>query len=500
MTNPVPSSEERSPGDDSLAPRFARGGLYLTAGYGLGFALNFAINLAIARELGPDGFAPYALAFAWNELLVVLGAFSLNLALVQFREESQALYDTALAICAVIGLVGMLASLGIAGLAAQRGSVQAAWFIVALGAARILNLLVLVPWAKMDRALRYRALATVGLAAGTLPNLCALALAWSGVGALSLVLRDLLTALLGLGLIGFLSGYRFRFQVERAAAHRLMRFSRRIFLAQGLDALLDRVDRVVLAAAFAPRVVGLYHQARYLALAGSEAARPLFQLSFNLYARTQQDPEQQARSHRFVNYCLARGAAAVATVWLVFPEESVRLLLGEAWLPASSMLRWLAIYAILVPISMSANQLLLARGEAIKTVHVRLAQALVFLPGVAAAAALGSVPGLVVALTAAALVGIGIANRYNAQLLETRLRSALVPPLLACVATWLGCELLIRSGITSALAWPIRPFLAPLGFALVLLLIERRRLLRQAGFLLRALQEGGREGFEVRSD
>jgi hypothetical protein len=114
MTNPV-----RSPGADSLAPRFARGGLYLMAGHGLGFALNFAINLAIARTLGPDGFTPYALAFAWNELLVILGAFSLNLALVQFREESQALYDTALAICAGIGLVGMLASFAIAGLAAQ---------------------------------------------------------------------------------------------------------------------------------------------------------------------------------------------------------------------------------------------------------------------------------------------------------------------------------------------------------------------------------------------
>ena len=90
---------------------------------------------------------------------------------------------------------------------------------------------------------------------------------------------------------------------------------------------------------------------------------------------------------------------------------------------------------------MSSKQLLLARAEAIKTVHVRLAQALVFLPGVAAAAVMGSVTGVVVALTASALVGIALANHYNAKVLETRLRSALVAPLLACVATWLGFEL-----------------------------------------------------------
>lgn len=175
------------------------------------------------------------------------------------------------------------------------------------------------------------------------------------------------------------------------------------------------------------------------------------------------------------------------------------MLLGDGWLSASPLLPWLAIYATLLPISMSSKQLLLARAEAIKTVHVRLAQALVFLPGVAAAAVMGSVRGVVVALTASALVGIALANHYNAKVLETRLRSALVAPLLACVATWLGFELLIRSGITSALAWQLRPFLPPLGFGLVLLLIERRKLVTQAGFLLRALQGSALEELEVPS-
>ena len=242
----------------------------------------------------------------------------------------------------------MLASLGIAGFAAWRHSVETAWLIIALGGARILNLLVLVPWAKMDRALRYGALAAAGLIAGTLPNLGALALARSGAGAWSLVLRDLLTALLSLALIGFLSGYRFGFQVEKAAARRLMQFSRRMFVAQGLDALLDRVDRVAVAAAFPARAVGLYHQARYLALAGTEAARPLFHLSFNLYARTQQDHERQARSHRFVNYCLARRRCGAGDRLAGVSRGLGPAAPGDGWLAASPLLPWLAIYAALL--------------------------------------------------------------------------------------------------------------------------------------------------------
>lgn len=484
-------------GAEPLGPRFARGAVHLVTGQWLAFALNFVLHLAIARILGPDAFGPYASAFALCELLVILGAFSLNLALVQFREESQSLYDTALALCAGLGVVGMLASLGLAAFAAQRHSVEVAWFVVVLGGARLLNLLVLVPWAKMERSFRYRALATVGVLGGGIGNVCALGLAWAGLGAWSLVFRDLLSAALNLGLIALLSGYRFRFQVEHEAARRLVRFSRRLFAAQALDTLLDRTDRVALASAFSSQVVGLYHQARYLALSGPQAARPLLQLSFNLYARTQDVPERLARAHRVVNYCLARGAAAVATVWLVFPEETVRLLLGDAWVPASPMLRWLGIYSVLLPVAMSSKQLLLARGQAMKAVQVRSAQALVFLPGVAAAAWLGSVSGVVVALTAATLVGIALANRDNAKVVDTRLRSALAVPLLACAATWLGFELLARGGVTPRLPWPIRPLLPPLAFGLVLLLAERRTLVAEIGAFLRALRETAVEATEV---
>jgi hypothetical protein len=152
------------------------------------------------------------------------------------------------------------------------------------------------------------------------------------------------------------------------------------------------------------------------------------------------------------------------------------------------MLRWLGLYAILLPLSMSAKQLLMARGEAMTTVRVRLAQALVFLPGVAAAAALESVIGVVAAVTAATAVGVGLANRYNAKVLDTGLRFALVAPSLACASTWAGFALLEQTGLASKFPWQIKPFLPPVVFCLVLLLAERRTLLREMAFLLGALR------------
>src|SRR5204863_9494377 len=142
------------------------------------------------------------------------------------------------------------------------------------------------------RSLRYGALAAVGMASSSLPNLCALGLALTGMDAWSLVIRDLLLAALSLVLVALLAGYRFRFRVERAAAWQLVQLARPLIAAQGSDALLERVDRLALATAFDPRVVGLYHQARQVALSGVQAGRPVLQLAFNLYARVQDDRER----------------------------------------------------------------------------------------------------------------------------------------------------------------------------------------------------------------
>jgi len=471
----------------SLAARFARGALYLSAANWSAFALSFVLNLAIARVLGPDAFGPYALAYGLNEALAIVGAFSTHLALVQTREESRTLYDTATALSAALGLCAMLASLGLAGYALRSHSAEVAWFIVTLGLVRILNLLIVVPFAKLERSFHFGAQAVVGLVANNVPNLCALGMAYAGLGAWSLVLRDLLLALLSLLLVVTFSGYRPRPRIERGAARHLIAVAQPFFAVNAFDLLLERVDRVALAAAFPARVVGLYHQARTIATAGMLAARPVFQLSFNLYSRVQDDRVRLARAHQIVNYWVARGGIALATVWLISPDEATRLLLGESWSAASAVLRPLAIYSALLPIAMSANQLLMARGAGRLAVRVRIAQAVVYLPGVVAASVLGSVSGVVAAASASTIAGIALADHYNRMALETRLLAALAAPAVACAATWAGFALLAHHAIIPAIPWPCRPLLPPFVFALLLLLVERRALIDQIAFLLSSM-------------
>src|SRR5262245_32697872 len=102
---------------DDVGPRAARlGSRFLKGTFQVGganwaaYALNFALSLALARLLGPEAFGFYAFVFAGNELLNIVTAFSVQLAVLQSREESQDLYDAALALSAALGGAALLAA------------------------------------------------------------------------------------------------------------------------------------------------------------------------------------------------------------------------------------------------------------------------------------------------------------------------------------------------------------------------------------------------------
>ena len=109
-----------------------------------------------------------------------------------------------------------------------------------------------------------------------------------------------------------------------------MSYSRPMFLSRTLEIVIDRVDRVTIGALLGDTATGLYSQARFVAEVGNVATRPLGQLGLNLYSRLQDQPARLARSYELVNYFLARLTLLGGSVLLVFPHETVRVLLGEA--------------------------------------------------------------------------------------------------------------------------------------------------------------------------
>ena len=471
-----------------MGRRFARGALYVGAANWTTYALTFAVGLFIAYLLGPETFGVYALAVAVNELVGIIAGFAIAPALVQSRSESRELFDTGYAMSLGLALIGLVVCALIAPFLWVLRSPEPALFLMALGTARIFVLLGDVGFASMDRVYRYGPMAWVLLAAQGLPSLAALALAYGGFGAWSLVLRDLLVALLVFVLTQWAAPRRLHLRIHRDSFLRIRSFAAPFFVARMLDVFLMRFDRLVVGLVFGNAAIGLYHQARYLSEAGQLATNPLMRVALNLYSRLQDDLERLARSYAIVNYFMVRVLFAGAAVLLIFPEETVRLLLREEWLGLAPLLRILALHAALFPVLDNMKVLLYARGEMRANIALRGVQIAFFVPGVLIGAWSGSLEAMAAVLMGTTLVGLVTASIQNGAVVGGSLAGIYVAPLLALAATAATLWLSEAAGWLRGAPWWALPFAPPLVFAAALALCERGRLRRETGYLWQQLR------------
>ena len=479
------SNSPENPESGGLGRRFARGALYVGAANWITYVVNFAIAILVARILGPEEYGVYAFVVAINEFVNIVNGMAVAPALVQSREESRELYDTGYAISFGQGVVGLLIALMIVPFYLDEGT-DVAWFIVLLGVARFGVLLADVVTARLDRQVRYGAIAAIQLATRSLPNLLCLALAWWGFEAWSLIIRDLLVAFVPLLLTHITAGWWFSGHVTRDAFRTILAYSGPMLFARTADLVLVRADRLVVASLLGTRAVGLYHQARFVADAGLLATTPVSRVTFNVYSRLQDEPERLARAFALVNFCVIRGFFAFGAVLLVVPDTLVWLLLGEEWAEVAPLLRALGVYAAVGPLLQNMFILLYARAAIWDGVKTRLVQLAVLLPGMVIAALLGSLEGVAWAFLASNLAAIASCWWSSRELLRGTAWPIFGVPTLALAAT--------------SAAWPtLGPWLAglpewlipvgpPLLFTALVVLAERQRLFNEIRYLRSLLQ------------
>jgi PST family polysaccharide transporter len=476
MSGPEPLDDSR------LGQRFLRGSFYLGPGIWLTYVVNFALSLMLARILGPEAFGFYAFVFAVNEFLNIITGFSIEVAVLRAREESQELYDTAFVLSAGLGGAALLGALVAAPLLVSQRGAEAGWFIVALGVFRILTLLAGIHRVRLERQFRFGTVAGLNLASGILPNVAAVLCAWFGAGVWSLLARDGATACLLLSLGYLVSGYRFRSGYRRAVVSEIMDFAKPMFVARMVETVSLRSDRIVVGALLGNRALGLYDRSMFLAETGQLAARPLGQLVLNLYSRLQDQPRRLARSYEVVNFFLVRVMGAGAIVLVIFPEPTIRLLLGQDFLAAAPVLRWLGFYAWLLPVAENMKSMLLALGRVRFHARTRIIQMCVLIPGVLVAALHGSADGVAGVLVGSWLLWLGIAYIALRELAGS-LRSLFLVPVLVATVTVGAIAAGARAGLLAGMPFWLLPFVPPLLFALLLALVERGRLLTELRFL-----------------
>jgi O-antigen/teichoic acid export membrane protein len=426
------------------------------------------ITLVVARALGPEPYGLAAMALVYVLFMQMLQNQGMQSAIIQRRDLRPEHLDSAF--WAILALSGVLTivSIGLSGWWADVNDLpELQEVVIVLSLSLPIQGLTLVQEAVVRRAMDFRALALRTNVAVLVGGVAAVVLAVGGAGVWALVAQQLLTALVGLGLLWRLSSWRPRWGYSRAALGDLVAFSVPSFVASFAVFLGQRADALLIGIFFGPVAVGLYRfAARLVETVTDLVVRAMQNAALPELSRRQHDLPAFAERTLSIISMSAIFALPVLSLLASGADDIMALLGEEAWGPAAAVLRLLCIVGAVRSLTLFTGPMLQALGRprilaamswataaASATTFVLVGLAVrdssleVQVVGIAASRALLHFPFILVAYLAPAVLLVGLA--------PSRLARAIAPAALAAgagfVVSALVREALIANLVESAL-------------------------------------------------
>ncbi|MEW6581704.1 MAG: oligosaccharide flippase family protein, partial [Actinomycetota bacterium] len=184
-----------------------------------------------------------------------------------------------------------------------------------------------------------------------------------GGGAWAIVLQQVATSVVYLGLLWVASDWRPRFLFSRSSAGRLVRFTAHLAGANLFAYIHKNIDNLLIGRFLGAAPLGVYSLSYNLMLYPvTRVAEPIYQALFPVLSRMQDDDERVVQ----IWLRVVRIAAAVivpAMVGLVvFAPQFVRVVLGEKWDAAAPVFQLLAWAGIVYALNTVTLSVVLSRG------------------------------------------------------------------------------------------------------------------------------------------
>jgi O-antigen/teichoic acid export membrane protein len=340
-------AEPARPSGD-LKHKTARSIMWTTVRMGSDYLLSFVVFAVLARKLGPEAFGVYALAVAFAEVGRVLPTSGLIDTLTRAKQVSPEMADTvfwaSLALsCSVAAVITLIAR----PLARAFGAPEVAPLLTALGWILPVTAAGATHMAMRLREFGHRSLASRSVVSGVLGGAAALAAAWHGWGAWSLVVQRAVSEVAGTGMAWqaypWLPGRRY----SNAMLRQMAGLSASMTGTQVLNVALVRVQDVVIGRVIGPAAVGVYRTAwRTIDLIAQAAILPFSQVSLPALARLQDDLPQFRKA--YLRLISVSGAVAFPMIigFSVLAPSAVPLIFGDQWVQSARIAEILGLLAV----------------------------------------------------------------------------------------------------------------------------------------------------------
>lgn len=282
----------------TLRQQVVRGGTFLAARQAIGAVVGAGGTIVLTQQIGPGSYGLFIAAmgvFAYFNFVAQLGV---NVYLIRREGPTDDRdYDAAFTLLLCLGVatasVGVLAMVLAARWLQQPGF---AWLTIALLVGLPINVLALVPSARLERAMDYRRLAILELTNVFTLQAVSLAAAFAGMGAWSPVIGWWVQQIAAAALLYGLSGYRPRPVLDRTRARAMVAYGFGYSASLWVWQLRSLLNTLVVLPLAGPAAVGYVGLAAKFVETLSLFKTVSWRLSIAALTRLDRDPPRALRA------------------------------------------------------------------------------------------------------------------------------------------------------------------------------------------------------------
>jgi O-antigen/teichoic acid export membrane protein len=341
--------------------------------------------VALARFLTPHEYGLAGMALVFSTLVLAFSDLSLGVALVQRREITERDRSTVFWTSTAVGVALTLAGLALSGpLSSFYGEADVQPLFAALSISFVITSLGATHAALLHREMKYKAI-NVRIAASTLlGGAVGVAFAAAGYGAWSLIVGQLVIAVVSTVLLWFSLPWRPRLIFSLRSLRDLGTFGIRIFGVRLLEYLRNNGDKLLVGRVLGSAPLGVYTVAYNIHLL--PISRFLVIVQDTLLPALSRLQDQRER----LAAAWLRATRAVAAVMLptllgliVVAPDLVTVLLGERWSAAAPLLQIMAAGVIAVAVAAIGFEVLMALGRSATLLRFSIAEVALLVMGLA---------------------------------------------------------------------------------------------------------------------
>lgn len=327
--------------------------------------ISLATNVVLARLLSPDEFGIVGLMTVFVSVAGAIVDGGFGAALIQRKDVSQSDYSTIFWSNLTVSVL-LIAGLFVSAPAVSRYFHQDVLCKILRIESVILlvNAFCVIQTTRLTKFLQFKQLAVRTIVAAVVSSVVAVVLAFLGFGVWSLVVRDIMNAVVGAALLWSVSGWRPSWVFRWNSFRSLFRFGSFIFISSISNTLYINLQSFIIGRAFSTKDLGYYTQAKKLESVSVESTSSILsQVLFPVYAsiadRREYHREMVRKNVRIITYL----SFPMMLLLIVIARPLLTILLGSEWAPSVPLFQILCVVGMMSPLNQANTEIFKAIGR-----------------------------------------------------------------------------------------------------------------------------------------